>query len=87
MFRDPAYFAKNLSMLLNNCCCIRDLRVYVESLNGTVHHYRDKMAWNVTPNGQYGLVEIKLGSDKASLKVETLNKLSAQIGTSFMHLR
>ena len=70
--------------------CIRDLRVYAESLNGTVYHYRDKNGLECDAvvhlrNGRYGLVEIKLGGDKAIDEgVETLNKLSAQIDTSVM---
>ena len=70
--------------------CIRDLRVYAESLNGTVYHYRDKNALECDAvihlrNGQYGLVEIKLGGDKAIAEgIETLNKLSDQIDTSVM---
>ena len=70
--------------------CIRDLRVYAESLNGTVYHYRDKNGLECDAvvhlrNGQYGLVEIKLGGDKAIAEgIETLNKLSAQIDTSVM---
>lgn len=70
--------------------CIRDLRVYAESLNGTVYHYRDRNGLECDAvihlrNGQYGLVEIKLGGDKAIAEgIETLNKLSAQIDTNVM---
>ncbi|MBR3162805.1 MAG: ATP-binding protein [Clostridia bacterium] len=49
--------------------CIRDLRVYAESIDGTVYHYRDanKLECDAVihlRNGDYGLVEIKLGGDK-----------------------
>lgn len=49
--------------------CIRDLRVYTDSLNGEVYHYRDKDGQECDAvihlrNGKYGLVEIKLGGDK-----------------------
>lgn len=70
--------------------CIHDLRVYAESLNGTVYHYRDRNGLECDAvvhlrNGQYGLVEIKLGGDKAIAEgIETLNKLSAQIDTNVM---
>ena len=70
--------------------CIRDLRVYAESLNGTVYHYRDKNGLECDAvvhlrNGQYGLIEIKLGGDKAIAEgVETLNRLSDQIDTNVM---
>ena len=49
--------------------CARDLRVYAGSLNGSVYHYRDSLGLECDcvihlRNGQYGLVEIKLGGDK-----------------------
>lgn len=49
--------------------CVRDLRVYAESLNGNVYHYRDSLGLECDTvvhlrNGKYGLVEIKLGGDK-----------------------
>ena len=49
--------------------CVRDLRVYAESLNGKIYHYRDKDDQEVDAvihlrNGKYGLIEIKLGGDK-----------------------
>ena len=48
--------------------CIRDLRVYSELLDGDVFHYRDSNGLECDAvlhrrNGQYGLIEIKLGSD------------------------
>lgn len=49
---------------------VRDLRVYAEPLDGEVYHYRDKNGLECDAvvqlrNGDYGLVEIKLGGDKA----------------------
>ena len=49
--------------------CIRDLRVYAESLDGNVYHYRDANGLECDAvihlrNGSYGLIEIKLGGDK-----------------------
>ena len=49
--------------------CVRDLRVYAESINGNVYHYRDSSSLECDAvihlrNGSYGLVEIKLGGDK-----------------------
>lgn len=49
--------------------CIRDLRVYAESIGGTVYHYRDANGLECDAvihlrNGSYGLIEIKLGGDK-----------------------
>ena len=49
--------------------CIRDLRVFADSINGEVYHYRDKDGQECDAvihlrNGKYGLIEIKLGGDK-----------------------
>lgn len=49
--------------------CIRDLRVYADALGGNVYHYRDKNGLECDavvhlPNGNFGLVEIKLGGSK-----------------------
>lgn len=60
--------------------CIRDLRVFADSLNGQVYHYRDKDGQECDAvihlrNGKYGLVEIKLGGDK--LIEEGANSLKA----------
>lgn len=55
--------------LLFETMCLRDLRSYAESLGGRVYHYRDRSGLECDAvvhlrNGQYGLVEIKLGGDK-----------------------
>ncbi len=70
--------------------CIRDLRVYAESIDGKVYHYRDKSGLECDAvihlrNGSYGLVEVKLGGDKLiSDGANTLNKLSVNIDTDKM---
>ena len=63
---------------------IRDLKIYAESLNGTVKHYRDKNGLEVDAiiqldDGRWGAIEIKLGSkdgilegEKNLLKLESL---------------
>ncbi len=55
--------------LLFEALCIRDLRVFADSLNGEVYHYRDKSGLECDAvvhlrNGCYGLIEIKLGGNK-----------------------
>lgn len=60
--------------------CIRDLRVFADSLNGHVYHYRDKDGQECDAvihlrNGKYGLIEIKLGGDR--LIEEGANSLKA----------
>lgn len=55
--------------LLFETMAVRDLRVYSDALNGNVYHYRDKDGLECDSvvhlrNGQYGLVEIKIGGDE-----------------------
>ena len=70
--------------------CVRDLRVFAEVLNGKVYHYRDKSGLECDVvvhlrNGQYGLIEIKLGGQSLiNDGAETLNALANQIDTSRM---
>ncbi|MBP5305828.1 MAG: ATP-binding protein [Lachnospiraceae bacterium] len=70
--------------------CVRDLRVYAESLNGNVYHYRDKSGLECDSvihlkNGNYGLIEIKLGGDKLIEEgVSNLIKLKNRIDSEKM---
>lgn len=70
--------------------CVRDLRVYAEALNGKIYHYRDKSGLECDAvvhlrNGQYGLIEIKLGGESLiNAGVRTLNQLENQIDTNRM---
>ncbi|MBR1373801.1 DUF4143 domain-containing protein, partial [bacterium] len=70
--------------------CIRDLRVYAETLDGKIYHYRDSSDLECDAvihlrNGSYGLIEIKLGGDKLIEEgVATLNKLADTIDTTKM---
>lgn len=71
--------------------CVRDLRVFADSLNGSVYHYRDKDGLECDAvihlrNGKYGLVEIKLGGDKLIEEgAKTLNTLKNKIDTDKMN--
>ena len=70
--------------------CVRDLRVYAQSLDGTVYHYRDSERLECDAvihlrNGNYGLIEIKLGGDKLVEEgANNLIKLSNKIDTTKM---
>ena len=70
--------------------CVRDLRVFAEALNGKVYHYRDKSGLECDAvvhlrNGQYGLIEVKLGGETLINEgVETLTSLTNQIDTERM---
>ena len=70
--------------------CMRDLRVYAEALDGSVSHFRDKNGLECDAvlhrrDGRYGLIEIKLGSEKGIEDgVKTLTKFSKKIDTDAM---
>lgn len=76
--------------LLLETMCVRDLRVYAEALDGTICHYRDKNGLECDAvvhlrNGNYGLVEIKLGGDNlVNEGAKTLLNLASKIDTSKM---
>lgn len=70
--------------------CVRDLRVYADSLGGSVYHYRDKSNLECDAvvhleNGSYGLIEIKLGGEKLINEgAENLCDLAEKIDTTKM---
>ena len=68
----------------------RDLKIYADSINGNVYHYRDSSDLEVDAvihlrNSSYGLVEIKLGGDKLIEEgANSLLKLKEKIDTTKM---
>lgn len=76
--------------LIFETLCMRDLRVYADAINGKVYHFRDKNGLECDAvvhlrNGQYGLIEIKLGGDDLIEEgVATLQKLANKIDTDRM---
>lgn len=70
--------------------CVRDLRVFAESLDGSVYHYRDNANLECDTvvhlrNGSYGLIEIKLGgNDLIDEGARNLLKLKNKLDTSKM---
>ncbi len=76
--------------LIFESLCVRDLRVYAESINGNVYHYRDASDLECDAvihlrDGSYGLIEIKLGGDKLINEgSESLLKLKNKIDTDKM---
>ena len=80
---------KTFGFIFENMC-IRDLRVYAEALNGNVYHFRDSNGLECDAvvhlrNGQYGLIEIKLGGDKLIEEgAANLLKLREKIDTDKM---
>ena len=70
--------------------CIRDLRVYVQALDGSVYHFRTKDGLECDAvihmrNGNYGLAEVKLGGDKLIEDgARTLKTVAEKIDTTKM---
>ena len=76
--------------LIFETLCIRDLRVYAESINGSIYHYRDASDLECDAvvhlrNGSYGLIEIKLGGEKLINEgAQNLIKMENKIDTNKM---
>lgn len=76
--------------LLFETLCVRDLRVYAESLNGDLYHYRDSNDLECDAvihlrDGSYGLIEIKLGGDSSINEgAENLKKLESRLDVEKM---
>lgn len=70
--------------------CVRDLRVYAQSINGSVYHYRDKAGQECDAvihlrNGDYGLIEIKLGGERLIEEgAQSLKTMATKIDTDKM---
>lgn len=69
--------------------CVRDLRVFSESLDGTVYHYRDKTGLECDTvihlrNGSYALIEVKLGGNEIESAAQNLLLLKNKIDTNRM---
>lgn len=55
--------------LLFESLCVRDLRIFADSIDGSVYHYRDSNGFEIDSivhlrNGDWGAFEIKLASDE-----------------------
>ena len=88
----PADLMQDLNTmgLMFETLAVRDLRVYADALDGRVYHYRDKSGLECDAvvhlrNGNYGLVEIKLGGDSLIEDgAKTLKSLAEKIDTDKM---
>lgn len=64
--------------------CIRDLKIYTESLGGDVTFYRDERGFEVDailrmPSGKWGAIEIKLGAGYIDEAVNNLLKFKEHV--------
>jgi len=76
--------------LLFESLCIHDLRVYAESIDGNVCHYRDKSGLEVDAviqlaDGRWGAVEVKLGAGGIDKACNNLLKLKKSVDTDKMN--
>lgn len=81
LLRDLRYFG-----LLFESLVIRDLRIYSESLDATVSHYRDSDGLEVdaiiaTPNA-WGAFEVKLGTDAVDHAAKSLLAFAEKLDTT-----
>lgn len=75
--------------LLFESLCIRDLRVYAQSLEGEVYHYHDGSDLEVDAilrfyGGRWGAVEIKMSSDAEEVAAGNLKKLRDKVDSEKM---
>jgi predicted AAA+ superfamily ATPase len=66
--------------------CIRDLRIYADSLDGSVYHYRDQLNFEVDAiiqlkDERWAAVEIKMGAGEIEKAADNLMKFSNNIDT------
>lgn len=76
--------------LLFESLVVRDLRIYVENLNGKLFHYRDYNGLEADAilhfnNGDWGAVEVKLGTKAIDDGAKNLLKLKDKINTNKMN--
>ena len=76
--------------LLFESLCIRDLRIYAESIDGSVYHYRDKNGLEVDAiiqlaDGRWGAAEIKLGAGEVDKACDNLLKLKQIVDSDKMN--
>jgi predicted AAA+ superfamily ATPase len=67
--------------------CLRDLRIYVESLDGNIYNYREEKGFEIDAilelkDGSWGAVEIKLGISDIDMAAENLLKLKEKVDTN-----
>jgi predicted AAA+ superfamily ATPase len=76
--------------LLFESLCIRDLRIYAESIDGSVYHYRDKSGLEIDAvvqlaDGRWGAVEVKLGAGEVDKACHNLLKLKQVVDADKMN--
>ena len=72
-----------MGFLFESMCC-RDLRVYAQTMDGKVAHFRDRYGLEIDlvvslPDGRWGGVEVKLGSGRIDEAAMNLIKIAGRI--------
>ena len=75
--------------LLFEALCIRDLRIYADSLGGNVYHYRDAKGVEVDAiiqiqDGRWGAAEVKMGAGDIETAAQNLISFKENIDTAKM---
>jgi predicted AAA+ superfamily ATPase len=70
--------------LLFESLCVRDLRVYAESIDASVFHYRDARGLECDAiiefgDGRWGAIEVKLGGSQEDAAAENLLKIRHEV--------
>jgi len=83
---------KDLNMLgsLFESMCIRDLRVYAQSVDGDIYHYRDRTDLEADAiihlrDGRWAAAEVKLGHDGIDDAVKNLMRIRKKVDTDRMN--
>lgn len=76
----------NFTGFLFESLCMRDLKVYADSLDARLSFYRDKNDFEIDcilelPNGSWGAIEIKLGAGEIPSAVNNLLKFQDNVDT------
>jgi hypothetical protein len=75
--------------LLFESLCVRDLRVYAQSIDGEVYHFHDKSGLEADAvvhlrDGRWGAIEVKLGTREIERAAENLTKLKSKVNLEKM---
>ena len=84
LLKDFEYFG-----FLFEALCARDLRIYAETLDGRVYHYRDKTGLEADmivqlDDGRWAAVEVKMGNKQIEEAAANLLKLKEKVNTEKM---
>ena len=76
----------NYSGFIFENLCMRDLKIYADSIDARLSYYRDKNDFEVdfileTADGKWGAIEVKLGAGEIPSAVDNLTKFKEKIDT------